>query len=72
MSSRSKKKRELQYGSRWAGQEIEERKARIQTSENLVLAKKRELEIEIADLTGSAKGLTEIPEWKKAQLARKQ
>lgn len=72
MSSRSKKKRELQYGSRWAGQEIEERKARIQTSENLVLAKKRELEIEIADLTGSAKGLAEIPEWKKAQLARKQ
>ena len=72
MSSRSKKKRDLQYGSRWAGREIEERKARIETQVNLVQMRQTDREMQLADMTGSAEGLTMIPAWKREQLARKQ
>lgn len=72
MSSWSKKKRELQYGSRWAGQEIEERRARLDTQANIVQMRQTDRQMELANLTGSAAGLTSIPEWKRAELARKQ
>lgn len=72
MSSRSKKKRELQYCSRMAGQQIEQEKAVIGTQYNLALAKKMDAEFKIADMTGRADGLTTIPEWKREQLRRKQ
>lgn len=72
MSKRSKKKRELEYGSRMAGQKIEQDKAVLETQENLVLAKQRDAQMRIADITGRADGLTQLPLWKKEQLARKQ
>jgi len=71
MSKRSAKKR-YTTAKRMTMQEYNKGMAELDTRENLLLMKKAEAEMKIADITGSTKGLTEIPLWKQAQLARKQ
>jgi len=71
VSKRSAKKRHL-IAKRMTMQEYNKSTAELDTRENLLLMKKAEAEMKLADLTGSAEGLATVPAWKRDQLARKQ